>query len=64
MEAPFILDRNHATLMDGKAGMQIGNLREKATSRLRTTGRQAGKQVQLEGRTHLHKSPCSLQQKF
>jgi hypothetical protein len=27
-------------------------------------GRKTGRQVELEGGTHSHKSPCSLKQKF
>jgi hypothetical protein len=62
MEAPFVLDRNHARLTEAEAGMQSCKVRRTATNMLRIAGRQAGKQVDLEERTHSHKSPSALKQ--
>jgi hypothetical protein len=44
---PFILDRNHASLIHGEAGMQSRRLRGKATNRLKMAGRQAGKRASI-----------------
>jgi hypothetical protein len=49
--------------MDGKTGMQSGKLRQKSTSRLRTTSRQAGKN-NLKEEHNCIKKTCSLKQKF
>jgi hypothetical protein len=60
---PFILDRNNASLMDGKAGMQSGKLKKRPTSILRKPGRQAVKYNSKEKHICM-KTTCSLKQKL